>query len=337
MLKKKYSAGIIGLGVGLRHLEVYSNHPSISFIKACDFDNSKFEDLKKLYEDVDFSQHSDDILNDPSIDIVSIASYDNYHHDHVITALNAKKNVFVEKPLCINEKELINICNTLKKNPDLKITSNFVLRCNPYFQHYKKLIDNNDIGEIYHIEGEYNYGRLNKLTQGWRGDIKDYSVSHGGGVHIIDLLMWLTNEKIKECVSFANNFSTKNSKFQGNDNVVSILKFNNGITSKISSNFSSVTPHHHTLSIYGTKGTIIHTHENSVWYKARDNKNKQIIQITLNNAYKENMLKNFLEHIVFDKNLLTSFEEITNCMAVSIAIEKSIYSHKIEKVKYINV
>ena len=36
---------------------------------------------------------------------------------------------------------------------------------------------------------------------------------------------------------------------------------------KITSNFSCVTPHHHSLSIYGSKGTLILSHKNLLFYK----------------------------------------------------------------------
>ena len=46
-----------------------------------------------------------------------------------------------------------------------------VLRNHPKFKS-KKLVSSGKIGKIYHIEGEYNYGRFHKLTNGWRGDLK---------------------------------------------------------------------------------------------------------------------------------------------------------------------
>ena len=41
-----------------------------------------------------------------------------------------------------------------------------------------------------------------------------------------------------------------------NDNIASLVKFENGVIAKIGANFSCVTPHFHRLSVYGTKGTF---------------------------------------------------------------------------------
>ena len=63
-----------------------------------------------------------------------------------------------------------------------------MLRAHPIFIKIFKMIKKNLIGKIYHIEGEYNYGRLYKITHGWRGRLPFYSVTQGGGIHIIDLI-----------------------------------------------------------------------------------------------------------------------------------------------------
>ena len=54
-------------------------------------------------------------------------------------------------------------------------------------------------GRIYAFEGDYLYGRMFKITNGWRRNIPDYSVMTGGGIHLIDLFLWLTGEKTRIC------------------------------------------------------------------------------------------------------------------------------------------
>ena len=55
-----------------------------------------------------------------------------------------------------------------------------MLRNSPQFILLKKYIKENKLGKIYHLSGEYNFGRINKIIKGWRGKIPFYSVSHGG-------------------------------------------------------------------------------------------------------------------------------------------------------------
>ena len=98
-----------------------------------------------------------------------------------------------------------------------------------------------------------------------------YSVTLGGGLHLIDLILWITGKKIEKVISIGNKISTSRSRFKFNDNVTALLKFSNGITAKINSNFSSVTSHHHSLEIFGTKGTFIQKDKKYHYYKNRKN------------------------------------------------------------------
>ena len=68
---------------------------------------------------------------------MSIASYDNYHYSQILKSIKNKKNIIVEKPMCLNSKQLNNI-KKLISNSDLKIMSNMVLRVNDLFQNIKK-------------------------------------------------------------------------------------------------------------------------------------------------------------------------------------------------------
>ena len=104
----------------------------------CDLDNKKLNLESKKYKNIILTDNAKNIFKDDSIDLVSIASYDNFHYDQVISCLNANKHFFVEKPLCVNEIQL----KKIKKYYDLSngkihFSSNFVLRGNSIFKHIK--------------------------------------------------------------------------------------------------------------------------------------------------------------------------------------------------------
>ena len=73
----------------------------------------------------------------------------------------------------------------------LKFLSNLVLRTNSLFKNFKKNID---IKNVFYIEADYIWGRKHKLF-GWRSKIKDYSLILGAAIHMIDLVLWITNLK----------------------------------------------------------------------------------------------------------------------------------------------
>ena len=69
------------------------------------------------------------------------------------------------------------------------------LRLSPRFDLLKNKITSRGLGEIFHFEADYLYGRLEKLLSGWRSLDPNYSVTLGGAIHLVDLIMWLIEEK----------------------------------------------------------------------------------------------------------------------------------------------
>jgi len=125
---KKLNVGIIGLGVGEKHIIGYESEKRCSIFKLCDFDKKKLMDVSRRHNNYNTTMDPNEILEDPKIDVVSIASYDNFHAKQVIKAIENGKHVFVEKPICLNQKELSSIVKTMNNNPKIKLSSNFVLR-----------------------------------------------------------------------------------------------------------------------------------------------------------------------------------------------------------------
>jgi len=255
-MKKIFNVGVIGLGVGEMHLKGYLKNKNTKVLYAVDKNISKIKNLKKKYKNVTFYRESKKIFEDPLIDIVSIATFDDSHYDLIIKALNHNKHIFVEKPMCQFNWQLKEIEKKIKQKK-LILYSNLILRKSKLFIDLKKKISNNFFGKIFHIEADYNYGRVHKIKSNtWRSQIPFYSVTQGGGIHLIDLILWLTNKKVKSVFSYSNNIVSKNFSFKYPDNVLSILKLDNDITVKVSIKFGSVNKHHHNLSIYGSKRTF---------------------------------------------------------------------------------
>jgi predicted dehydrogenase len=336
-MKNKVNVGVIGLGVGAKHAQTLYSNKKVNLLSLCDFDNKKINLYKKIFKNCKFTTNSEDIFKNPNIDIVSIASYDNFHAKHILQAIKYNKHFFVEKPFCLNVNELNKICSNLKKNKKIMFSSNLVLRNNPAFIDLKRRIKRKITGKIYYCEGDYNYGRVNKILHGWRGQIPFYSVVLGGGIHLIDLIIWLSNKKVRSVIAEGNKISTKNTMFKNYDLVSALLKFEDGMIGKVSSNFASVTPHHHIVSIYGTKSTFFYNNKVTKFYKSRDDLNLKKVNSNFLNKQKSEILNSFVDSVYYQKDLkIVREQEIINLMSVCFAIEKSLKTKKREKVKYIN-
>lgn len=329
----KLRAGVIGLGVGEQHILGYqAGHCEV--VSICDVNQHKLEEVGKRYPGIALTTCPDDILTNPDIDVVSIASYDDVHSHQIVLATEHGKHVFVEKPLCLTRSELTEIRAALSRRPGLYLSSNLILRRAPRFIDLRRRIHAGDLGQIYYLEGDYDYGRLHKLTDGWRGRLEDYSVVHGGAIHLIDLLLWLTGEKVQEVFAYGNGIGTENSQFTGNHMVVASLKFANGAVAKISANFASVVPHHHKVCIYGTHGTFTQGHFGTAYHWSRDPEAlPECVDDPYPGAGKGDMLPAFVHSIQSGIRPEVSTNEVFESMNVSLAIVESLDAQMPIKVK----
>lgn len=328
-------AGIIGLGVGEAHIEGYRSHPNCEVVMLCDMSEEKREEAKKKYPEMKITAEAEELLLNPDIDLVSIASYDNDHYAQAVKSIEQGKHVFIEKPVCTDEKHAKHLYEMLNEKKSLQISSNLILRRYPRFRRLKEMFQKGELGDIFLIEGDYNYGRLEKITEGWRGQLGFYSVIYGGGIHIIDLMLWLTEDEVVEVSAYGNNIASKGTQFQFNDLVVCILKFKSGLVGKMAVNFGCVYPHFHNFSVYGTKGSFVNTPEGAKHYESRD---PRIAPTFTDDEYpgvkKGAMLYSFVESICNSGNAEVTKEEVFKAMAVCFAIEKSMQTSEPVQVQY---
>ena len=164
---------------------------------------------------------ADIVLQNKNIDTVFIATRHDSHAKYVIEALNAGKNVFVEKPLAMNFEELAQI-KTAYNNNSGKLMVGYNRRFAPALRAFKKEFSN--ITEPLIINFTVNAGFIPKdhWTQG----------SAGGGriigevCHFIDLMQSCADSR--PISVYAASLNTDNNKIKNDDNIIITLKFKNG-------------------------------------------------------------------------------------------------------------
>lgn len=253
---KTLRAGVIGLGVGEQHVIGYQDIPGVEVVAICDVDPVRLREVAARRK---ISQcHSDflKITENPDIDVVSICSYDDAHAEQCISAFQNYKHVMVEKPIALHRREAEAV---LKAWQDSKciLSSNLILRHSPRFRELKRMIDAGEFGEISVIEGDYIHQILWKITEGWRGKLGFYCVTYGGGIHLIDLMRWLTGDEVVSVNGMGNKIFTQGSTYRFPDTIMNLLKFEKGTVGKTLTTFGPKRPQLHALNIYGTKRTFI--------------------------------------------------------------------------------
>jgi polar amino acid transport system substrate-binding protein len=168
------------------------------------------------------SSNGADIIDDPDIDTVFIATRHDTHASYTLSALKAGKKVFVEKPLAITVEELEAIRSWYDRNGGFLMVG-FNRRFSPVAQALKK--EFRDITDPLVINYRVNAGTIPKEHWTQRAET-------GGGriigevCHFIDLLQFFTGSLPVRV--FAECIGSENDRIKSDDNVLITIRFRNG-------------------------------------------------------------------------------------------------------------
>lgn len=329
-------AGVIGLGVGEKHAEALAANADCDLVALCDNDAERLAQVAARFPGVRAVEKDVEILDDPTIDLICIASYDDVHFTQTMRALDHGKHVFVEKPFVVHEHEARAVRKQLEKHKNLRLSSNLILRRSPRFLDLRQRIERGELGRLYHLEADYNYGRLDKITKGWRGRLDFYSAVHGGGVHVADLAMWLAGDRIVEVSAMGNAIASAGSGFKNFDNVVALVRFEHGAVGKVGVNFGCVMPHFHPVEVYGTQATFINGRECAWLYTSRDPQVPPArIETEYPGVHKGNLIASFVNAILGRGPADVNEQDVFASLSVCCAIERSAHTGAPVMVEYV--
>jgi predicted dehydrogenase len=332
----KLRVGIIGLGVGEQHLLAYRRHLRCEVVALCDRSEERIALAQKKYADILFTHEAESVLTDPNVDVVSIASYDDAHFEQVMTALRHGKHVFVEKPLCQTADQVRAIKNEwARHNGKLKLVSNLILRAAPAYRWLKEKVSAGEFGEVYAFDGDYLYGRLHKITEGWRGQVENYSVMEGGGIHLIDLMLWITNQRPSAVLTMGNRIASRKTQFRYNDFVATTMQFPSTLVARVTANFGCVHRHHHVIRIFGTQATFIYDDAGARLHTARDPEvAASPLRLPTLPTTKGDLIPNFIQAILTDADLDEDTQAIFDGISISVACDKALLTGETEMIDY---
>jgi predicted dehydrogenase len=142
---------VVGLGYwGPNLVRVLFENADVQVRWMCDKDRSRIDRLARRYPGVNTTENLEDVLNDPLIDGVVLATPVHTHFELARRCLQAGKHVFVEKPLASSTAAAIDLI-------DFATEQGLVLMCghtflySPPVRAVKELIDQGEIGDIYFV------------------------------------------------------------------------------------------------------------------------------------------------------------------------------------------
>ncbi len=180
----------------------------------CDLSTDRLTHMKSLYPAVQTTCRYDDIINDPEIDAVVIATPVRFHFEMAKHSLKAGKHTFLEKPMAssvVQCEELIELAD--ERNLTLMVGHTFL-----YSQPIQKIMEIINSGEL----GDIQYVSSRRLNLGLFQ--KDINVAWDLAPHDISIILYLMKE---DPVSV--NCQGKAHINRGIEDVTNItLNFNNG-------------------------------------------------------------------------------------------------------------
>ncbi|OGR89183.1 MAG: hypothetical protein A2992_10005 [Elusimicrobia bacterium RIFCSPLOWO2_01_FULL_59_12] len=328
---------MIGLGVGEHHAAAYLQHPRCRLVAVCDRSPEKRDAARSRFPEAAVAADAKELLTDPAIDLVSIASFDDDHYTMERMALEQGKHLFVEKPLCQSPDELRALHQAWKHHEGrVKLTSNLVLRAAPLYRWLKDQILSGRLGELYAFDAEYLYGRVHKITEGWRKDVDNYSAMQGGGVHMMDLLFWLTGQRPTTVTTLGNRIATRETAFRYNDYMAAMLKCPSGLIARITANFGCVHRHQHVLRIFGTKGTFIYDDAGARLHTSRDPAVPSTpVTLAALPASKGDLIPEFVDAVLKETDLTAETQSHFDVMSALIASDQSVASGGTREIEYL--
>ncbi len=233
------SSHLSGVNVGLLGAGTYACSTLIpamkissttSLVAVCAATGSHAQHAAQKFGFQNCTTDESEVIHNPAITAVVIATRHHLHANQVLAALRAGKSVFCEKPLCLTENELIEICRVYladfaSKRPALMV--GFNRRFAPMVQRIKVFLG--PIFEPLAIHYRVNAGYL--PPDHWVNDREQ-----GGGrvlgevCHFVDTLMFLAGSSIVDVD--ARNVGAS-SRYSGDNALVSI-RFENGSEGTIS-------------------------------------------------------------------------------------------------------
>ena len=327
-------AGVVGLGIGEQHVVGYNAVDGVVVTDVCDIDPDKLRAVGARNRVPSLHTDYRGVTENPDIDVVSIATPDDQHAEQAVSAFNHGKHVMVEKPVALSRRDAERVLRAQQDSGRL-ITSNLILRMSPRFEELKGWIDAGDFGEIVSIQGDYIHRVLWRMTEGWRGRMPFDCVTYFGGIHMIDLMRWLTGQEVTQVVGMGNDFQTRGSRYRYDDVLVNLLRFDGGTIGRSMSNLGAMRPRLHALSVYGTRKTFVNDLPHAKLFHGDGPDDWRAVDTPYPAVRKGDLLRDFIAAIREGRQPRVGTLDVFRTMDVCFACYESSWSDGIVPVSYL--
>jgi predicted dehydrogenase len=202
---KKINWGIIGCGdvTELKSGPAFNKVSNSNLVAVMRRDMAKAKDYANRHNVPKWYSNAEQLINDPEVNAVYVATPPSSHEMYTIAALAAGKPVYVEKPMSVNTDAAINMVYAAAQK-NVKLVVAHYRREQPFFKKIKQLITDKVIGDIRFVKLDYckralNQEALKENKNAWRVDtsIAGGGLFHDLAPHQLDLMLYFFGDAEK--------------------------------------------------------------------------------------------------------------------------------------------
>ena len=225
--------GIIGCGnvTEVKSGPAFNKIPNSKLVAVMRRDASLAEDYAQRHNVPKWYANVDELINDPDVNAVYIATPPNVHVEYAEKAMRAGKPVYVEKPMAMDAAECDRM-NAVSKETGVPLFVAYYRRSLPYFIKLKELIDSKIIGDIRYVNiclqwqpYDEEIGELRKPK--WR---VQPAISGGGHFHDLASHQFDFLEYVLGPIKFATGIARNQAGlYEADDITVANFEFQSGV------------------------------------------------------------------------------------------------------------
>lgn len=212
--------GVVGLGYwGPNLARNLASIPGCELAWLCDPSEQARAKSAAAHPGVRVTSELDDVLSDPTLDAIALATPVPTHAGLAVAVAQAGKHCFVEKPLALTVADAERAVAAAERAGRVLMVGH-LLEYHPAVTQLKELIDSNELGELYYLYGNrLNLGQLRR----------DENALWSLGAHDVSVVLRLIGEEPVVCVAQGASYVREGVQ----DVVFCYLRFPSGIVAHL--------------------------------------------------------------------------------------------------------
>lgn len=246
---------VVGLGMGRHHCDDLVTARGCELAAICDLEADRLEQVRAKHP-VRATRSFEEILADPEVDVVSIATPSGTHADLSVAALQAGKHVVCEKPPDVTVAAVDRMI-AAQQATGRHLMVVFQSRFEPLSIQLRQTIQEGRLGPLAGVHGTTNWWRAQSYFTSpgmWKGT---WALDGGGslanqGIHTLDLLLWLggpVTEVYGKFGRFAHDIETE-------DKTVAVLTYASGALGTLTTTTAAYPGLDRSVLVHGARGSV---------------------------------------------------------------------------------